>query len=70
MCCILITWGRGYVCVLTDHGPCWVPAWCVQPAFTKLQVPGKQQTTAKDLEGPAETLEDILSDSVNCFDGK
>ncbi|XP_050769020.1 uncharacterized protein LOC127027376 isoform X2 [Gymnogyps californianus] len=53
-----------------DHGPRWVPARCVQPALTKLPVPGKQQTTAKDPEGPAETSEDILSDSANCFDGK
>ena len=59
------------VCLCFDrHGPCWVPAWCVRPALTKLQVPGKQQTTAKDPEGPAETSEDILSDHVNCFDGK
>ena len=66
----LITWGRGYACVLTDHGPRWVPARCVRPALTKLQVPGKQQTTEKDPEGSAETSEDILSDSANCFDGK
>lgn len=27
----LITWGRGYACVLTDNGPRWVPARCVKP---------------------------------------
>lgn len=27
----LITWGRGYACLLTDNGPRWVPACCVKP---------------------------------------
>lgn len=27
----LITWRRGYDCILTGNGPQWVPAGCVKP---------------------------------------
>lgn len=27
----LVTWGRGYACVLTENGPRWVSAHCVKP---------------------------------------
>uniref|UniRef100_A0A8B9FDS4 RNA-directed DNA polymerase n=1 Tax=Amazona collaria TaxID=241587 RepID=A0A8B9FDS4_9PSIT len=52
----LITWGRGYACVSTDHGPWWIPARLVRPvlnhpAVTEAESRGSQQHI--DVQEPA-----------------
>ncbi|PKU33657.1 endogenous retrovirus group k member 25 pol [Limosa lapponica baueri] len=55
----LLTWGRGYACVVTENGPLWVPAQCIRPYVKNV-----------NKEAGAQMTEEEASLDLTIFDGR